>query len=59
MSEQRNEQSGQAGRRARRVAAGEQYTADEDVELATVEPDAALVPESEQVGDLEHEGGED
>lgn len=43
----------------RRVTAGEQYTGDEDVELATVEPDAAIVPESEQVGDLEHEGGED
>lgn len=62
MSKQRNEQPGQAGRdrrAARRVAAGEQYTADEDVELATVEPDAAIVPEAEQVGDLDHEGGED
>jgi hypothetical protein len=61
MSDQQNEQPGQAGRgrqALRRVAAGEQYTGDEDVELAAVEPDAEL-PAAEQVGDLDHEGGED
>jgi hypothetical protein len=41
----------------RKIRMGESYTADEEVDLEGVEPDAALVPESEQHGDLEHEGG--
>ncbi len=46
------------GRQGRRkIKAGESYTADEDVELEEVEEDPALVPEAEQVGDLDHEGG--
>jgi hypothetical protein len=45
----------------RKIRAGETFTADEDakVEVEGVEPDAALVPEAEQVGDPEHEGGPD
>ena len=45
----------------RPIRAGDEFTADEDaeVEVEGVEPDAALVPEAEQVGDLEHEGGPD
>jgi hypothetical protein len=35
------------------------YTADEDVELEPVAEDPAIVPESEQVGDLDHEGAPD
>jgi hypothetical protein len=44
-----------------RIKAGDTFTADEDdqIEVEGVEPDAALVPEAEQVGDLEHEGGPD
>jgi hypothetical protein len=41
-----------------RIRAGEEYTGDDEgAELETVEPDAAIVPEAEQHGDLEHEGG--
>jgi hypothetical protein len=49
------------GRHRRLVRKGETYTADdtEDVELEAPDPDAALVPEAEQVGDLDHEGGPD
>jgi hypothetical protein len=48
------------GKARRLVRQGETYTGStEDIELEGVEPDAALVPESEQVGDLEHEGGPD
>jgi hypothetical protein len=47
------------GGKLRRVRPGGEYTEDETVELEGVEPDAAMVPESEQVGDLEHEGGPD
>ena len=49
------------GRHQRRlVRKGETYTGDtEDIELEGVDPDAAIVPEAEQVGDLEHEGGPD
>jgi len=44
----------------RLVRQGETYTGDtEDIELEGVEPDAAIVPEAEQVGDLDHEGGPD
>ena len=43
----------------RKLRAGGTYTADEyaEVELETVEPDASLIPEAEQVGNLDHEGG--
>lgn len=43
----------------RRLRAGDTYTVDEyeEVELETVPEDAAAVPEAEQVGDLDHEGG--
>jgi hypothetical protein len=49
------------GRHRRLIRKDETYTADdlEDTELEGVEPDAAQVPEAEQVGDLEHEGGPD
>jgi hypothetical protein len=48
-----------AGGALRRIRPGGEYTEDETVELEGVDPDAAMVPESEQVGDLEHEGGPD
>lgn len=43
----------------RKLRAGDTYTADEyaEVELETVPEDPARVPEAEQVGDLDHEGG--
>jgi hypothetical protein len=41
----------------RRIKAGEQYVAGEDVELETVEPDAVQLAEADQHGDPEHEGG--
>jgi len=46
-------------RAVRRIRAGDTYREDEEVELETVPEDPALVPEAEQVGDLEHEGGPD
>jgi hypothetical protein len=47
------------GKERRHVRRGEEYTADEDVELEEAPADADIVPEDEQVGDLEHEGGPD
>jgi hypothetical protein len=48
------------GRRERRlVRRNESYTADEEVELEPVPADPVEVPEADQVGDLEHEGGPD
>jgi hypothetical protein len=44
--------------RRRLVGRNETYTADEEVELEPVPADPE-VPEAEQVGDLEHEGGPD
>lgn len=43
----------------RRLRTGDTYTAEEyaEVELDTVPEDPARVPEAEQVGDLDHEGG--
>jgi hypothetical protein len=52
---------GRRGGPLRRLRAGDEYTADEveEVELDGPEPDAAIVPEAEQVGDLDHEGAPD
>jgi hypothetical protein len=47
------------GGKRRLVRKGETYTADEDTELEAPEPDTAQVPEAEQHGDLDHEGGPD
>lgn len=43
----------------RKLRPGDTYTAEEyaEVELDTVPEDPARVPEAEQVGDLDHEGG--
>jgi hypothetical protein len=51
--------SGQAAAPKRKIRAGDTFTADEDaeVEVEGVDPDAAIVPEAEQVGDRDHEGG--
>ena len=41
-----------------RIKAGEEDTGDDEgAELEPVEPDALELPEEEQHGDLEHEGG--
>jgi hypothetical protein len=51
---------GRGKRKRRLVRKGETYTADmDDIELEPVEEDPALVPEAEQVGELDHEGGPD
>jgi len=50
---------GRIPRAVRRIRAGDTYRDDEDVDLEVVAEDPALVPEAEQVGDLEHEGGPD
>jgi hypothetical protein len=43
----------------RRIKAGEQYTADDEVELETTEPDPVQLAEADQHGDPEHEGAPD
>jgi hypothetical protein len=44
--------------RLRKIRAGDEYTAEEDTELEAPEPDAE-VPEADQHGDVDHEGGPD
>jgi hypothetical protein len=46
-------------RALRRIKPGDTYSADEDVELDAPDPDDIQLPEADQVGDLEHEGGPD
>jgi hypothetical protein len=43
-----------------RIKPGEEYTGDDEgAELEPAEPDALELPEADQHGDLEHEGGPD
>ena len=40
----------------RRIRRDDTYTADDDVELETTEPDAVQLAEADQHGDPDHEG---